>query len=532
MDNGPGGPEMATYHPRLAVMGTATTTRLLAAGSTTILALALAVAGATDAALASGHPAPGAAGLGDRLFPTLGNGGYDVVDYALHLTYPGKDPRQQVTGDVTISAAATQDLSRFDLDFGGDAVGAVAVNGRSATFTREGDELVITPGRELAAGRPFTVRVTGFVTAPASLNLDAPAGLMLTPDGTVLAGQPASAHKVFPSNDHPRDKATYTITLTVPAGWTGTASGAHVATRTRGDQVSYTFRENHPMASELVQAAAGDFVVHRRPPVHGVSMRDVVSRRLDGDWLPRFDEADLMTWMDRRAGPYPFNSYGALVVDADLGFALETQTLSLYPGYVTSSPDYVLKPVLAHELAHQWFGNSVAPYEWSDVWLNEGHATWYEMHYADEYGYLEGWTDHATLEDYFKSLYAAGDTYRAAYGPVARPARAETLRDLFNNNVYEGGALALYALQQKIGAERFQQLQREWTSRFRGRSGSTGDFINLASVIAGQDLAPFLRDWLYGTTTPPMPGHPDWTVDPVRPAKSLRATAKQPIRYR
>lgn len=487
--------------------------RLVAASSATVLSLTGAVAGMAVPAFGFVAARPGAAGVGDRLFPALGNGGYDVVDYDLHLTYPRKDPQQQVTGDVTISAVATQDLSRFNLDFGGDAVGAVTVNGRPAAFDRTGDELVVTPSRALPDNRPFTVRVGGFATTPPASNLEAPAGLTATADGTVIAGQPASAHKVFPSNDHPRDKATYTITLTAPAGWTATANGVHVETRTHGDQVSWTYRERHPMASELVQASVGDFVVHRRPPVNGVTMRDVVSRRLADDVLPVIDEADLMRWAEGRLGRYPFDSYGALFTDADLGFVLETQTLTLFPGYLPSRPAYILRPIMAHELAHQWFGNSVSPNEWSDVWLNEGHATWYEMQYADEHGHLEGWTGHPTLEGYFKSRYADGDNMRAAYGPVAQPLRADTMWDLFNPNVYEGGALALYALQQKIGAVRFAQLQRAWVTVHRDRSASTGDFVRLASAVADQDLTSFLHDWLYGTKTPPMPGHPDWTVD-------------------
>ena len=103
---------------------------------------------------------------------------------------------------------------------------------------------------------------------------------------------------------------------------------------------------------------------------------------------------------------------------------------------------------------------------------------------------------------------------RDKYGPVARP-RSGAIDDLFNPNVYDGGALALYALRQKVGAKRFNALERRWVAKYRGRSASTDDFIRLASRVAHQDLRTFLIAWLYGTRTPPMPGHPDWTVDPV-----------------
>jgi aminopeptidase N len=488
--------------------------RLLIVGA----ALTVAVSGVAAPAYAGGsRPSPGASGLGDRLYPLLGNGGYDVQNYDLSLRYPAKDPKQTVSGDVTITAVATQSLSRFDLDFGGDAVARVSVDGRSATFSRDGGELVVTPRHYLSKGHRFTVTVSGFRATPIEANADSPVGFVTTQDGTVLAGQPDSAHLLFPSNDHPSDKATYTITLTEPVGWTGTANGVLVRNRTGHGYVSSTYRESKPMASELVQVAVGDFVVQKRPPVGGTSIRDVVPRRLAATILPRADqERQHITWLENQVGRYPFEDYGSLVIDADLGFALETQTLSLYDTGLFGAPDYVLGPVMVHELTHQWFGDSVAPESWSDVWQNEGHATWYELLYSEESGtfsqYKRGYADR---EAYFKHVYANGDRYRKAYGPVAAPLDSTSVWDVFNPNVYDGGALVLYALQQKIGAAKFQQVERAWVAVYRGRSASSRDFMALASWVAHQDLRPFLTQWLYATTTPPMPGHPDWTVTPA-----------------
>jgi aminopeptidase N len=476
------------------------------------------------AAASTPRPSPGSPGLGDRLYPTLGNGGYDVRNYDLSLAYPQKDPKQTVTGDVTITAVATQSLSRFDLDFGGGSVARVAVNGRPAAFSRSGDELVITPKRPLAEHRRFTVTVTGFTATPVEPDADAPVGFVTTPDGTVLAGQPASSHLLFPSNDHPRDKATYTITLTAPHGWTATANGRLVRSRPSHGYVAWTYRESSPMASELVQVAVGDFVVQSRPPVNGVRIRDVVPRRLADDLLPKAAvERAQVAWMASKVGRYPFENYGTLIIDGQLGFALETQTLSLYDTSLFGAPKFVIDPVMAHELAHQWFGDSVAPWSWSDVWQNEGHATWYELLYADETGVFKQYTGYDNREAYFKRLYSLGDQWRAKYGPVARPAGSATIWDVFNRNVYGGGALALYALRQKIGAEKFQRLERAWVRVYQGRSASTNDFIALASRVAHQDLRAFLGAWLYGATTPAMPGHPDWTVTPV-PATSTHVT--------
>jgi aminopeptidase N len=496
-----------------------TSSRLVAAGSAVLIGLTGAVVTAAGPAAASGrHPTPGAAGLGDRLYPLLGNGGYDVQNYDMHLTYPQKDPAQQVRGDVTITAVATQALSRFDLDFAGDSVGSVSVDGRPATFTRSGEELVITPRRAIGDHRRFTVAVS-FAATPVSPNADSPAGFVKTPDGTVLAGQPNESHNLFPSNDHPRDKATYTITLTAPEGWTATANGKLVRSRTKHGYVSSTYRESHPMASELVQVAVGDFITHDRAPVDGVPIRDVVPRRLADTLLPvAADETRELAWMQSKVGRYPFENYGSLVIDGSLGFALETQTLSLYDSGTFGLPSVIINPIMAHELAHQWFGDSVAPTQWSDVWQNEGHATWYEVLYAFETGTLQQYAGVATLDDYYKRAYSRGDQYRAAYGPVAYPLKSDSIWDVFNRNVYDGGALVLFALRQQIGVANFERLERVWVSKYRGRSASTEDFIALASKVSGQNVDAFLHHWLYDAKTPPMPGHPDWVVNPVTPA--------------
>jgi hypothetical protein len=127
-----------------------------------------------------------------------------------------------------------------------------------------------------------------------------------------------------------------------------------------------------------------------------------------------------------------------------------------------------------------------------------------------------------------RSVYGVGDLFRAVLGPVAQPPTAEPVLALFNNNVYLGGGLTLYALRQQVGDATFRAIERAWVTRFRGRSAATEDFIALASQVAGQDLSGFLRDWLFGTTTPAMPGHPDWTVTPVptaAPGQALGSAA-------
>jgi aminopeptidase N len=357
--------------------------------------------------------------------------------------------------------------------------------------------------------------VDGFTTKPVAGSTveDSGSAFLSTPDGTALAGQPAAMHTVFPCNDHPSDKAAFTFALDVPAGWTGVANGVAEGTTTSGGRKVWRYRQDQPMATELVQVAVGDLEILRRPDEQGVQIRDVVPRRLlttSGGQLA--SQGGQIAWMTARVGPFPFPVYGRLAADAQLA-ALETQTLTIMPRTYLALPPGPRDEVLLHELAHQWFGDTVSPAQWSDVWLNEGHATWYEMLYGAERGSLRMRSPGTDLDGVMRAVYRQSDLLRRQFGPPAAPKSARTLRSLFNPDVYQGGALVLYALRQEIGTPAFEALERRWVSDHRDGVASTGDYVALASQVAGRDLRAFLDAWLYGASVPPMPGHPDWATD-------------------
>src|SRR4051794_30106609 len=272
-------------------------------------------AGAAHAATAA--PSPGAAEIGDPLFPGLGNGGYDAEHYHLDLTYPTSTPAQTVDGHVTMVARATQALSRFDLDFSGTGVSGVRVNGARADFTRAGDELVITPRRALRDRSQFITQVdfTSGPTPPADGD-PFPFGWFTTKDGSVTAGQPNFAHVIYPVNDHPADKASYTFRLDVPEGTTAVANGLRLFSSTRRGRTVSFYEQRQPMASELVQVAVGALSVVDRGRVNGTEIRDVAPTAQ----LPQLETAlartpDHLRWMEGKVGRYPFDTYGVLAAD-------------------------------------------------------------------------------------------------------------------------------------------------------------------------------------------------------------------------
>jgi aminopeptidase N len=494
-------------------------------GLAQILALAAMLSFTGAVAASAATYSPGAAGLGDRLNPGIGNGGYDVQDYDLRLRYATADPSQSLEGDETITAVATQGLSQFNLDFGGKSIGGVSVNGEPAAFKRNGDELIVTPASPIDNGSTFTVVITAFTAVPTKITWAVDSVVFfVTPDGSATAPQPYGAHLIYPCNDHPRDKATFTFTIDVSAGRDAVTNGIETGHTTANGRTVWTYRMARPMATEMTQIAVGDWDFGPTRLHDGISLRDVTAPSLTTAMQPALASTEAqMDWMEARVGPYPFDSYGTLIVDAPLYLLMETQTLMLsWGGTYELWPRDFWDPAGVHELAHQWFGNSVSPYSWSDLWLNEGHATWYEMVYAEETGQLAGRSEFApdgqgsaTLDEFMRAMYAHGDEWRKKSGPVALPKSGGVLK-LASYQVYYGGAVVLYALRQKIGNTTFEQVEREWVTRYRDGVASTDDFIALAAEISGDaSVIPFLRDWVYGEKTPPMPGHPDWTVNPV-----------------
>jgi len=469
--------------------------------------LALAFAPTSPLALAAGS------GAGDPVFPGLGESGYDVDHYDLAFDHRADD--RLVDGVTTMRATALRRLDVVSMDAVGLDVHDASVDGGPAAFAYRGEKLVLTPARPVRAHAPVVVRVSYTVDPQAPRSRT---GWVPTADGFATAPQPDGAHTVFPCDDHPGDKAGFSFRITVPDGSLGVASGSGTSVESAGGRTTYAYRSRDPIATEVVQVAVGDYRVVERAGPHGLPLRDVVPNARADALAPALAlTPDHVRWAEQRLGRFPFETYGLLPVDTDdpnaFGFTgLETQTLTLYKPNFLLGAEPSIGSHMMHELTHSWFGDSVSPSGWSDLWLNEGHADYYGLLYR----YERGWADtqgHTSLDARMRATYALGDRWRRDSGPVAAP-NAENLFDLQR---YTGGVLVLYALRQEVGEDVFARIEREFVARWRNGTASTRDWIDTASRVAGRDLSAFLGAWLYGTTTPPMPGHPDWTVEPVEP---------------
>jgi len=434
------------------------------------------------------NPIAGAAGVGDVMFPELGNGGYDVVTYTITIDAHPDDPSIRAT--TRIEAIATNDLGSFHLDLHGLEVRAVRVNNNAATFTRSGDELVVTPSAPIIDRALFSVKVT-YDGAPDPLS-DPDIGrvgwLDIGPTSYVV-GEPHGAHTWFPSNDHPSDKAAFEFHLTVPTGVTAVANGVLREKRAGTDSTTWIWDQREPMATYLATVAIGDFTIQTGEGPHGLPLRHVVATRLAlNATMATARTGEMIEALESWFGPYPFATYGALIVDTVFGFALETQTLSLFSRTILART-LGSERIQLHELAHQWFGNSLALTRWQDIWLNEGFASYSESLWLERT--QPGYNIDGEMQSFANKR----------YGPITQP----TSDTLFANAVYERGALVLHALRRTVGDDLFFAIMRDYATMFRHASVDTAAFVSLVNRHVGRPMNDFFDQWLNAPTTPPLP---------------------------
>ncbi|WP_051552284.1 M1 family metallopeptidase [Nocardioides sp. URHA0020] len=444
---------------------------------------------AADRTSPSSRPA-GSAGIGDPYFPHDGNGGIDVVSYDVHDRYGFQ--RRRLSGWTELRIRGTAEISRFNLDLLLPVRG-VRVDGHAVRFSHRGHELTIRRG--LHRGEVVTVLVR-YAGEPSRYSYAGESNWLASADEVVSMNQPHMAPWWFPANDHPLDKARIRVSITVPQQYDVVSNGRRLHRKAHGSWATTTWRADEPMVPYLAFFAAGHFQID-----HGVSdgrrWLVAVSQALPTATRPEamrlLRETPIITrWLETQLGDYPFSTVGGLVTSLDAGFALENQTRPTY------APGGVNRTTLVHELAHQWFGDSVAVHHWSDIWLNEGAATFMEWRYDETHG-------GTTAARMLRESYDGADADDALWdGRVASPcpSHRSCVDRIFADFVYQRGAMTLQALRQRIGGADFARLLRRWLVEREGGNGSTAQFESLAEKVSGEDLGGFFAAWLHSSSKP------------------------------
>jgi aminopeptidase N len=426
--------------------------------------------------------------VSDPYVPGHGDASYDVVHYDLAISY--KLLGNRIDGEAILRCVANQDLTWFALDLHALSASKVSVDGRPpAKYTHRSGKLVVKVAAPIASGQGFAVRVRySGNPRPVPSKVLGDAGWEELEDGVIVAAQPHGAPSWFPCNDRPDNKATYGFSIAAPSDYYVAVSGEYVAIDRSGSTTTWHYEQPVPMATYLATAQIGRYSVLDQPgpvPLRVVGP-DVAGPDFDASfgWQPA-----MMEFFIDRFGPYPFASYTSVITDDELEIPLESQSLSTF-GRNFVSDDWHAVRLIAHEMAHQWFGNAVTLTSWKDIWLHEGFACYSEWLWSEECG----WGSAAERAEHY-------------HEKLRGLAQDLTLGDptpelMFDDRVYKRGALTLHALRTSVGDEVFFEILRTWVARHQGGSVTTEQFIEHASTVAGQSLSALFDAWLFQTELP------------------------------
>jgi aminopeptidase N len=426
----------------------------------------------------------------DRYVPNHGDLSFDAAHYDLQLDYSIESNR--LSGRATITAIALDDLDELELDLYRLRVSKVSVDGSPvAKYTHRKSKLVIRPRTRVAAGSTFTV-VVAYAGSPQPMpGLDGEAGWEELADGVIVASQPHGAPSWFPCNDRPSNKAAYAIEITAPSNYLVVANGALKSKRRRAAGTTWRHVEESPMATYLATVQIGRYsMVGSGTSVPIRTVYPAGKKSASGGPFSRQDE--MLSTFVRLFGPYPFATYTAVITPDELDIPLEAQGLAVF-GSNFATDDWGSERLVAHELAHQWFGNSVTLSHWRDIWLHEGFACYAEWLWSEESGRPAA-EHHARLH-WDRLNHLGQDFLLGDPGPDL----------MFDDRVYKRGALLLHALRTSVGDDRFFDVLRAWTDRHAHGSVVTDDFIALCIEMCGASVGGLFDAWLRQVSLPALP---------------------------
>ena len=445
--------------------------------------------------------APGADTSGDGYLPEHGNGGYRVRHYDLDFDYRIGPNRLSATAVLTCEA--TQALSRLTLDFGEFRVSRVLVEGKPAKYVRRGLKLQVKPARSLPAGTEFQVEIRYAGNPQPVRSRWGDIGWDELTDGALVASQPVGAPSWFPCNDHPADKASYRIAVATASPYLVAATGNLVSRYQSASTTKWVFERPEPTSTYLMSVQIGRYedlelsdgawVPERtadRPA--GIVQRAAVPPRLRRAFERDFGrQGRMMEALEEWFGPYPFGEYVVVVTDDDLDDPIEAQGMAIFgANHVDGKRTH--ERLVVHELAHQWFGNSLTVADWQHIWLNEGFATYTEWLWSEVSG---GESTEALARAWYERMRTKPADVTIGDPGVAR---------MFDERVYKRGGLTLHALRGEMGDPAFFALVKAWAVENRHAAVTTEQFVSLAESYAGRSLGEFFAGWLERVALPPL----------------------------
>jgi aminopeptidase N len=392
------------------------------------------------------------------------------------------------------------------------------VDDQSVSYTNTDDVLRLTPD-PLAEGQTYTIQIQ-YAGVPAD-------GLII---GTNRHGDrtffgdnwPNRARHWLPVVDHLSDKATVEFRVTAPAEYEVVSNGALVSDSTAGDTRHTHWRTDVPLPPKVIIVGVADFAVDTVATVDGVPVQSWVYPEDRGPGFKDLGQAPpILRFFEENLGPYPYEKLANVQSTTRYGGMENASAIFYSEEAVADSEDDT--PLLAHEIAHQWYGNTVTEADWPHLWLSEGFATYLTGLY------LEHARGRAALTRYMSEARTRVAKFHEANPET--PLVDTTFSDpteLLNTNPYQKGAWVLHMLRHEIGTDSFWDGLRAYYDRYRHQNATTRDFRAVMEEVSGRDLAAFFDQWTRRAGHPVIEGQWRHDSDTGECVVTLRQTQEAP----
>ncbi|WIE70698.1 M1 family metallopeptidase [Curtobacterium sp. MCJR17_020] len=430
----------------------------------------------------------------DPYTPHSGDRRWSAEHYDLRLDY--RVATNRLDGTATITARAHEPLDRIVIDLHGLSVERADVDGtRAKKVSKAVHKVTVTPASPIAADTTFTVHLRYRGNPRPVRSAWGQVGWEELTDGVIVAAQPTGAPSWFPCNDRPDDKATYRFEIAAEAAYDVLANGALLGKERDRIGTRWTYATTEPMATYLATVQIGRYRTTKlRGAVVPVTLHHpadlAAAAKTDFGQVP-----EMLALFSDRFGPYPFAAYGVVVTDDELEIPLEAHGLAVF-GRNHVDGEHGTDRLIAHELAHQWFGNSVTVARWQDIWLHEGFACYAEWLWSEHHG--------GDTADTLAAQYRQGLLDQPEELVVGDPGA----KDMFDDRVYKRGALALHAVRRTFGDDAFSAGLRSITERHLHGSVTVPDVLEAFADAAGCDVEAVRAvtgPWIDEAAVPPLP---------------------------
>ncbi|MFK7814102.1 MAG: M1 family metallopeptidase [Maribacter sp.] len=430
------------------------------------------------------------------------NSSADVKAYIFNLGL--NDSTNSIQGKAEITVDFKEEVNEFAVDLitksetFGMQVTEVTEDSIKADYSFEGNKIQIHPSEGTSKQRTYTITYHGIPER----------GLVI--DTTKFGERsffgdnwPNLARHWLPSVDHPSDKASIEFRITAPDHYDVVATGKKMEESNLDNGYKLTiYKEPAPVAMKVVTIGVTKFASRLLEVVEGIPVSAWVypENRLDG-FSDYGVATEVMKYFIDNIGPYSYAKLANMQAKTQWGGLENAGTISYFENSVTGKNE--VEGLIAHEIAHQWFGNSASENDWNHVWLSEGFATYFAILYQESvYG------DEKRKEELLLDRNQIIDYYKKKPSPIVDPSIKDPMK-LLSTNTYQKGGWVLNMLRHKLGDETFWKGIRTYYSTFQNENVMTVDFRKVMEEVSGENLNEFFQQWIFTKGYPEIKW--DWT---------------------